>query len=85
MAFVGQEGHVVWGVVLRTTSSLFVQFTQHFCELPQLYLFFLFTFILKHNMHAEKHTYLAAYQEWGSGRGPPPGTYNKEVHGTNRR
>lgn len=54
MALVGQVGRVVWGVVLRTTPSLFVQLTQHFCELPQISLLFLFTFLLKHKMHKER-------------------------------
>lgn len=76
----GRVGHAVSGVVLRAASSLLIQLTQHFCELPQIVLLFLFTILLKHNMHTEKHTYLAAYQGCGLGRGPFPGTNNKEVH-----
>ena len=75
MAFVGQVGRVVWGVVLRTASSLFVQLTQHLCERPQIFLLFLFTFLLKHSLHTEKHTNLAAKQGWG----PPPGINNMKV------
>lgn len=59
-ASVGQVGHAVSGVVLRAASSLLIQLTQHFCELPQIVLLFLFTILLKHNMHTEKHSYLAA-------------------------
>lgn len=68
MVLLGHVGHVAWRAVSRTALSLFVQLSQQFFEVPQIFFLLLFILILKHNIHTEKHIYLVAYQGQGSGR-----------------